>query len=118
MRSPDAHAEALKNADNVTFEGYDPRAAIRAIDGCHEQIRRGIGQKIRYRFLVAEHLVFDIRAWLLLGLVYVLGMSATVPISAALGGPYWLWGGVILAFNLATLYGAYRLVRRRLAQTA
>ena len=36
-------------------------------------------------FLVAEYLVFDTRTWLLLGLVYILGMTATVPISAALG---------------------------------
>lgn len=35
-------------------------------------------------------------------------------ISKAIGAPYWLWGALILAFNLAILYGAYRLVLRRL----
>ena len=35
-------------------------------------------------------------------------------ISDAIGGPYWMWGALILIFNLAILYGAYRLVLRRL----
>lgn len=35
-------------------------------------------------------------------------------IARALGGPYWLWGVLILVLNLGLLYGAYRLVLRRL----
>jgi hypothetical protein len=35
-------------------------------------------------------------------------------IAKALGGPYWLWGVLIMVFNLSVLYGAYRLVQRRL----
>jgi ABC-2 type transport system permease protein len=35
--------------------------------------------------LVADELVFDTRTWLLLSVVFVLGMAATIPIGAALG---------------------------------
>jgi hypothetical protein len=44
--------------------------------------------------------------------------SDTGAIGEAIGGPYWLWGGLILIFNLALLYGAYRLVKRRLDREA
>lgn len=56
--------------------------------------------------LVADALVFETRTWLLLALVYVLGMTATVPISAALGamlkssaqsGWIFLMGSVLIA---------------------
>jgi len=39
-------------------------------------------------------------------------------IGRAVGGPYWLWGALILILNLALLYGAYRLVLRRLRRDA
>jgi hypothetical protein len=37
-------------------------------------------------------------------------------ISHAIGGPYWLWGALIVGLNLALLYGAYRLTFRRLSR--
>jgi hypothetical protein len=40
--------------------------------------------------------------------------SDTAAIGNALFGPYWLWGILILAFDLAILYGAYKLVVRHM----
>jgi hypothetical protein len=35
-------------------------------------------------------------------------------IARVVGGPYWLWGTLVLCFNLAVLYGAYRLALRHM----
>jgi MFS family permease len=33
-------------------------------------------------------------------------------VARVVGGPYWVWGALVLCFNLAVLYGAYRLALR------
>jgi hypothetical protein len=38
-------------------------------------------------------------------------------IARAVGGPYWLWGVLILGFNIGVLYGAYRLALRYLRRS-
>jgi hypothetical protein len=39
-------------------------------------------------------------------------------IARTVGGPYWLWGLLILCFNVGVLYGAYRLALRYMRRAA
>jgi len=78
----------------------------------------------RWRFILVQLLGVQLSLSVLRGLDYLFMADAKVggkimqsdvsSIAKALGGPYWLWGVLILAFNLGLLYGAYRLVLRRL----
>jgi hypothetical protein len=80
--------------------------------------------KPSYRFIAVQLLGIQLSLSALRGWRYLFMAEAKVggriipsdvsAISNALGGPHWMWGVLILTFNLAVLYGAYRLVMRRL----
>jgi hypothetical protein len=82
----------------------------------------------RWRFILVQLVGVQLSLSVLRGLGYLFTADAKIggrimssdvsSISKVLGGPYWVWGALILAFNLAVLYGAYRLVLRRLKLTA
>jgi hypothetical protein len=82
----------------------------------------------RYRFILVQLIGIQLTLSFLLNWRYLftkkiemkeqLIFSDTGAIGEAIGGPYWLWGALILLFNLALLYGGYHLVRRRLEREA
>ena len=83
---------------------------------------------VKWRFILVQLVGVQLSLSVLRGLDYLFMADAKVggrilqsdvsSIARAVGGPYWLWGLLILAFNLGLLYGAYRLVLRRLRQEA
>lgn len=82
----------------------------------------------KWRFILVQLVGVQLSLSVLRGLDYLFMADAKVggrimasdvsSIARAVGGPYWLWGLVILLFNLGLLYGAYRLVLRRLRRAA
>lgn len=82
----------------------------------------------RPRFVVVQLVGIQLSLSLLRGWQYLFSAEAdmgwgSLPsdvslISQALFGPHWLWGGLLLVFNLMLLYGAYRLALRRLVPSA
>ena len=82
----------------------------------------------RWRFILVQLVGVQLSLSVLRGMDYLFTADTRIDgrimhsdvsaIAQALGGPYWMWGALILVFNLALLYGAYRLVLRRLRSGA